>query len=177
MTVVNAPVFVVTLPITPWKLAPVIVFRVVVLVALNVVNAPVPGVEFPIETACKPPPVAVVNVVAPTKLVVLLCITDPLTRKVSVISPVIAVKFPTLTLANPLLLIEETFVPVSVVASASNAWSFSTQTHAVFTAPYGPKDARFLLIIIPISYPARLPTYPLLKTTKGSLTYVLTELI
>ena len=63
VTSVKVPAEGVMLPITPWKLAPVAVFHV------NVVNAPVPGVTFPIALACSPPidsvcAVIVVNVPA-----------------------------------------------------------------------------------------------------------------
>ena len=55
---------------------------IIVPLAVSVVNAPEPGVALPMATACNPPPVAVVNVVAPTKFVVLECVTAPVTPSV-----------------------------------------------------------------------------------------------
>ena len=74
---VKYPAAAVTLPITvPFNAAND------KLEADKLVNAPVPGVALPMATACNPPPVAVVNVVAPTKFVVLECVTAPVTPSV-----------------------------------------------------------------------------------------------
>ena len=47
-----------------------------------------------------------------------------------------ALILPTFKLANPTVFKVVIALPLVVVAIASKAWSFSTQTHAVFTAPY-----------------------------------------
>ena len=64
---------------------------------------------------------------------------------------------PTLIFAQPLLLIEDIPVPVSVVAIATKFSVFSSQTQAVFTEPYEDNDARFLFTSKPMLYPANDP--------------------
>ena len=102
------------------------------IVAFAFVNTAEPGVTLPIATACSPPVVCVVNTAVPgvTSPIAATCkllpkavvnVVAPVTAKVPVIVSDTLVTLPTLTLANPLLLILWTLPPVLVVARASNA--------------------------------------------------------
>ena len=144
---------VLNVPVNTAPLLPIVAAFTVVAVTVGVVTEVANVPVAPVNTAPVLPIVAAFTKVA---------------NIVPVVAP-IEVKLPSLTLAKPELLMFWILPPVLVVANASNAESDSTQTQAVFTEPYVPKLAKFLLTIIPMSYPLKLPEYPLLKTTKGSL--------
>ena len=101
--------------------------------AVKYVNEPIAGVALPIGVPLILAKLAVPALNAPDMVAVN------------------AVKLPTLTFAQPELLMEPAVVPVSVVINASNAASDSFHTNAALTAPYGAKLDKLRLTKIPIS--------------------------